>query len=105
MRRLLAVIVGVMFVMGTAYAQERVGAGRVEVGAFPGGGIFFGQTTDKTGPNFGDYALGAAHEAVVAWCRSHDLRLAGPSWEVYGHMSADAPPRTDIFYLLDGEAP
>ena len=60
MRRLLAVIVGVMFVMGTAYAQERVGAGRVEVGAFPGGGIFFGQTTDKTGPNFGDYALGAS---------------------------------------------
>ena len=46
--------------MGTAYAQERVGAGRVEVGAFPGGGIFFGQTTDKTGPNFGDYALGAS---------------------------------------------
>ena len=60
MRRLLALIVGMMCVMGTAYAQEHVGAGRVEIGAFPGGGIFFGKSTDNTGPNFGNYALGAS---------------------------------------------
>ena len=72
--------------------------GNVTHSRTPGGRV-------ATTAHVGDYALGAAHEAVVAWCRSHDLRLAGPSWEVYGHMSADTPPRTDIFYLLDGEAP
>jgi hypothetical protein len=60
MRTLLALIVGMTCVMGTAYAQEHVGAGRVEVGAFPGGGIFFGKSTDDTVPNFGNYALGAS---------------------------------------------
>ena len=60
MRTLLALIVGMTCVMGTAYGQEHVGAGRVEIGAFPGGGIFFGTGTDDTVPNFGNYALGAS---------------------------------------------
>jgi hypothetical protein len=53
--------------------------------------------------HWGDYAmLSAAHETVVAWCRSNNRRLAGPRWEVYGHWSGDgAPARTDIYYLLD----
>ena len=42
-----------------------------------------------------------AHAAIHAWARENDRRLAGPSWEVYGHWNDDpAKLRTDIFYLL-----
>lgn len=52
--------------------------------------------------HWGDYgALGAAHKAVIEWCRSHGLRLGGPRWEVYGHWSEDATARTDIYYLIE----
>jgi effector-binding domain-containing protein len=44
--------------------------------------------------------LGAAHAAVLAWCRTHSRVLAGPRWEVYGHWAESEPPRTDIYYLL-----
>jgi effector-binding domain-containing protein len=56
--------------------------------------------------HFGPYTgLGAAHDAVHQWCQAHDRRLAGPSWEIYGHWRRewDADPsriRTDIYYLL-----
>ena len=61
MKKVLSAVIAAMVLMGTAYAQERaLGAGRVEIGAFPGGGIFFGKGTDDKGPNFGNYALGAA---------------------------------------------
>jgi hypothetical protein len=54
-----------------------------------------------TTTHWGDYsALGDAHTAVVNWCRSHDLPLAGPRWEVYGHWREGAIPRTDIYYLV-----
>lgn len=53
----------------------------------------------------GSYAeLGAAHAAVLAWCRARSRALAGPSWEVYGHWVDGEPPRTDIFYLLQPAA-
>ena len=45
-------------------------------------------------------SLGAAHAAVVEWCRAHSRALAGPRWEVYGHWTDGEPPRTDIYYLL-----
>jgi hypothetical protein len=50
----------------------------------------------------GDYGgLGHANAAILAWCRAHDRALAGPSWEVYGHWTADpAQLRTDVYYLL-----
>lgn len=50
----------------------------------------------------GDYGgLGHANEAIRAWCRAQGRALAGPSWEVYGHWSADpAQLRTDVYYLL-----
>jgi hypothetical protein len=52
---LLAFVLGI----GTALAQERTaGAGRVEIGAFPGGGVFFTKAANEAEPNFGDYALG-----------------------------------------------
>ena len=45
--------------------------------------------------------LGAAHEAVVEWCRTHDHRVSGTRWEVYGHWTDDpAKLRTDVYYLL-----
>ena len=58
--------------------------------------------------HWGDYAgLGAAHGAILDWCRAHGRALAGPRWEVYGHWSDDpARRRTDVYYLLrrDGHA-
>jgi hypothetical protein len=61
MRRVLAFVAALFVVLGTAYAQETgMGPGRIEIGAFPGGGIFFGKDADDHGPNFGNYALGAS---------------------------------------------
>ena len=53
--------------------------------------------------HWGDYSqLGAAHDAVVQWCRTHGRRLSGTSWEVYGHWTEDLTKlRTDVYYLLD----
>jgi hypothetical protein len=45
----------------TGYAQEPgAGAGRFEVGAFPGGGMFFTASEKDNGTNFGNYALGGS---------------------------------------------
>ena len=49
--------------------------------------------------------LGAGHDAVRQWCEAHGYRLAGPSWEVYGHWqdawNTDASQiRTDIYYQV-----
>jgi effector-binding domain-containing protein len=49
--------------------------------------------------------LGAAHDAVRRFCEAEGHRLAGPSWEIYGHWRPewDADPsaiRTDVCYLL-----
>ena len=56
-----------------------------------------------TTTHWGSYAkLGAAHDAVKAWCRARGLRLADTRWEVYGHWTDDeAQLRTDVFYLLE----
>ena len=53
--------------------------------------------------HWGSYAnLGAAHAAVIEWCRTRGRRRAGPSWEVYGHWTEDESRlRTDVFYLLE----
>jgi effector-binding domain-containing protein len=55
-----------------------------------------------TTAHWGSYArLGAAHRAVIEWCRVHGHRLAGSRWEVYGHWTEDeAKLRTDVYYLL-----
>jgi len=59
MRTLIAALVVSAMSFGTAHAQEAgtVGAGRVEFGAFPVGGLFFGHYTGNS-PNFSEYALG-----------------------------------------------
>lgn len=58
--------------------------------------------TVATATLWGDYGrLGETHAAIVAWCRANGRALAGPRWEIYGHWSpGDAPPRTDVYYLL-----
>jgi len=48
--------------------------------------------------------LGAAHDAVLAWCRAHSRAVAGPRWEAYGHWIEGEVPRTDIYYLLQPAA-
>ena len=50
--------------------------------------------------------LHLAHQAVRQFCADHGHRLAGPSWEIYGHWEAawDHDPsqvRTDVVYLLE----
>jgi effector-binding domain-containing protein len=56
--------------------------------------------------HFGPYqGLGAAHEAIRAWCIAHEHGLAGPNWEIYGHWQSEwnADPsriRTDVYYQV-----
>jgi hypothetical protein len=51
---------------------------------------------------FGPYPqMKPAHHAIHQWVKDNGRRLAGPSWEIYGHWTDDpASLRTDIFYLL-----
>ena len=49
--------------------------------------------------------LAAAHDAVRRWCETHGHRLAGPSWEIYGHWQPEwnvdpSAIRTEVCYLL-----
>ena len=59
-----------------------------------------------TATHLGPYGgLGAAHDAVRHWCAEHQYRLAGPSWEVYGHWEDawnrdPSKIRTDIYYQI-----
>src|SRR5262245_57624414 len=60
MRTWIAVLAVTALSLGTAHAQEHsAGAGRVEIGLFPVGGLFFGHYSGNA-PNFGNYALGTA---------------------------------------------
>jgi len=76
-------------------APFAVAVGAVEPTQLPGGEV-------ATTRHWGGYAkLGAAHDAVIEWCRMHGRRRAGPRWEVYGHWTEDeARLHTDVFYLL-----
>ena len=59
--RIVTSMFAVVLVAATAYAQEAgVGAGRFEIGAFPGGGMFFTASEKDNGTNFGNYALGGS---------------------------------------------
>ena len=79
---------------GVGITAPFAGAGSVQPAMTPAGDA-------AHAVHWGDYgALAAAHEAIVAWCRSNGHRLAGPRWEVYGHWRAESTPRTDVYYLL-----
>jgi opacity protein-like surface antigen len=55
------VLAAAVFVAATVSAQETgAGAGRVEIGMFPGGGLFFTESTNGTEPGFGNYAYAGA---------------------------------------------
>jgi effector-binding domain-containing protein len=81
------------FCVGTAERFEPIG--EVSWRETPGGPAV-------TTFHMGDYGgLRGAHDAVHRWCKDNGRRLAGPSWEVYGHWDADpAKMRTDVYYLL-----
>jgi hypothetical protein len=55
-----------------------------------------------TTAHFGPYEkLGAAYDAIHLYVRAGGLKLAGPSWEVYGHWSKDpAELRTDVYFRI-----
>jgi outer membrane protein with beta-barrel domain len=61
-RKVFAVLAVMLFAFAvSASAQERgLGPGRVEIGAFPGGGMFFTKTSNGNEPEFGNYALGGS---------------------------------------------
>jgi hypothetical protein len=45
--------------------------------------------------------IGAAHDAVVAWCDARGLERSGVLWEVYGHQREGAADvEVDVFHLL-----
>jgi effector-binding domain-containing protein len=47
------------------------------------------------------HEVGAAHEAVRAWCKETGNQLAGPCWEIYGDWHEDpALLETEVCYLL-----
>ncbi len=57
-RKLLAALAVVLFAATSAFGQERgIGAGRVEIGAFPGGGMFFTKTSNGNEPGFGPRSI------------------------------------------------
>ncbi len=85
--------------VGVEIAASIAADGEVVVSALPQGTV---ATTTHIGP----YAeLGSTHDAIRRWCTDHGHRLAGPSWEVYGHWREEwnTNPRliqTDIFYQV-----
>ena len=84
---------------GVGVTAPFAAAGAVEPTPLPVGEV-------ATTTHWGSYAqLGAAHDAVIAWCGAHGRRRTGTSWEVYGHWTNDETRlRTDVFYLLESAA-
>ncbi len=80
---------------------------------FAGYGEVVGSSTPPgpvaTTTHYGPYGLlGKAHDAILQWCKDNGHKLAGPSWEVYGHWKDEwnsDPSKiiTDIYYLLVAE--
>jgi hypothetical protein len=60
MRTRVIFVLLVVLSASVAYAQEGAGAGRIEVSAFPGGGVFFGSSSNEAEADFGNYTVGAA---------------------------------------------
>jgi effector-binding domain-containing protein len=81
--------------VGVLLSQPCPRTGRVVASALPAGTAAM---TVHRGP-FGD--VGAAHDAVVAWCAAHGHQLSGTRWEVYGPHSDDpAQQWTEVYWLL-----
>lgn len=85
---------------GVGVTEPFASVGRVMCSVVPGG-------VAATTTHWGDYTgLGAAHAAVVSWCRAEGHALDAVSWEVYGHWSDEpASRRTDVFHLIRPSEP
>ena len=60
-RKMVAFAGVLLLVTVSAFAQESsAGAGRVEISAFPGGGLFFTESNNGAQPDFASYALGGS---------------------------------------------
>lgn len=81
--------------VGVLRAEPVALQGRVVTSALPAGEV-------ATALHRGPYSeLGAAHEAVGAWCAEHGRERAGPSWEIYGpHRDDPAETEVRVSYLL-----
>lgn len=64
--------------VGVQVTRSFEAAGRAVPSTLPAGEA---ATTVHTGA---PAEIGAAHDAVRAWCSSHGRRLTGVSWEIYG---------------------
>jgi effector-binding domain-containing protein len=69
--------------------------GRVIASELPGGKV-------ATASHRGDYAsLAVTHDAVREYVLAEGRELAGPCWEIYGHVQADPGElETEVFWLL-----
>ncbi|MFO0808817.1 MAG: GyrI-like domain-containing protein [Gemmataceae bacterium] len=80
---------------GVEVAGPFEGNGRVVPSSTPAG---LAATATHIGPY---HLLAGVHEAITRWCAANGHKLAGPSWEVYGHGDVDpAKFRIDVYYLL-----
>ena len=90
--------------IGVEVEEPFAGTGEVVASSLPAGPV-------ATTTHFGPYQkLGAAHEAVQAWCRAQKLEPVRPCWETYGHWLDEwnnnpAAIRTDLYYLLKSDKP
>ena len=81
--------------VGVLLTQPCPLTGRVVASSLPAGRV---ATTVHQG-SFGD--VGAAHEAVVGWCRAQGLRLDRTRWEVYGpHHDDPEQQQTQVFWRV-----
>ena len=81
--------------IGVLTAEPVPLTGQVVRSALPAGTV---ATARHRGPYSG---LGETHEAVDRWVFEHDLRLAGPRWEIYGpHRDDPAELTVEVGYLL-----
>ena len=60
MRILCTATLAVIFAAWPAYAQERAGAGRLDVSVIPAGAVFFADSSSEGEPAFGNYTVAAA---------------------------------------------
>lgn len=73
--------------VGVQVSQSFEATGRVVPSTLPAGEA--AMTVHKGTPS----EIGAAHDAVRAWCSQHSRELTGLSWEIYG----DPDSQTDHF--------
>lgn len=71
--------------------------GRVTASALPGGRAATAVARGAPSPE----GIGAAHDAVLAWCREHGHELTGVRWELYDHWRDDPESfETAVYWQL-----